>query len=146
MEESLMQNSKSISVLILCTANSARSQIAEGLLKSKTQGQLKIYSAGVKPDRVHPMAIKALSEIDVDISSNRSKHVKELQGIEFTHVITVCDNAKESCPLFLGDVIRIHRSFKDPSSVEGGNEKMMAAFREVRDEMSVWLDNFLKTI
>src|SRR5689334_17129278 len=121
-------------VLILCTGNSARSQMAEGLLRHDGANLFEVASAGVEPTRVRPEAIKVMSEIGIDISSHRSKSVDEFVGQEFDYLITVCDNAKERCPIFPGDAKRIHWSFDDPAAVSGDNEMRLGVFRRVRDE------------
>jgi arsenate reductase len=115
-------------ILILCTGNSARSQMAEGLLKHICQNEYEVYSAGTKPSIVRPEAIKVLQEIGIDISDNRSKSVDEFADKEIDYVLTVCDNAKENCPYFPAQTQRIHKSFADPASVEGDEEMRIAAF------------------
>ncbi len=122
-------------VLILCTGNSARSQMAEGILRDIAGDTFEIESAGVAPSSVRPEAIEAMREIGIDITSHRSKSVDEFVSLEFGYVITVCDNAKQSCPIFPGKAIRIHWSFDDPAAVEGTTETRLAAFRRVRDEI-----------
>lgn len=119
-------------VLILCTANSARSQMAEGVLRWLSGGQVDVFSAGTRPSRLHPFAVQAMREIGVDISGHRSKGVEEFWGQPFDYVITVCDAAAEVCPTFPGPARRIHWSFPDPAAVEDEAERM-AAFRTVRD-------------
>ncbi len=119
-------------VLILCTGNSARSQMAEGLLRHIAGGRFEVFSAGVAPSHVRPEAVEAMREIDIDISSHRSKSVEEFTGQEFDYIITVCDNAKESCPVFPGNAERIHWSIDDPATVEGSDETRLSAFRSVR--------------
>lgn len=132
-------------VLILCTGNSARSQMAEGLLKKLGADDFEVESAGVAPSRVRPEAVEAMREIGVDISSNRSKSVDEFTGRSFDYVITVCDNAKETCPVFSGMATRVHRSFEDPPPATAGDyESRLRIFRKVRDELSVWLTDFIK--
>src|SRR5688500_7740371 len=106
-------------VLILCTGNSARSQMAEGLLRHMGGGNFEVESAGVEPSQVRPLAIEAMKEIGIDISGHRSKSVDEFIGQEFDYVITVCDNANESCPTFPGNTQRIHWSFDDPAEATG---------------------------
>src|SRR6478672_11734668 len=101
-------------VLILCTGNSARSQMAEGLLRHDAGNAFDVESAGTNPSTVRPEAIEAMREIGIDISGHRSKHVDEFDGQRFDYVITVCDHAKESCPIFTGTVKRLHHSFDDP--------------------------------
>lgn len=129
-------------VLILCTGNSARSQMAEGLLRRMAGDRFKVESAGVAPTRVRPEAIEAMREIGVDISQQRSKSVDEFAGREFDYVITVCDNANEQCPVFPGRTERIHWSFDDPAAVEGDDETRLSAFRRVRDEIQQRLRSF----
>ena len=122
-------------VLILCTGNSARSQMAEGLLRHEAGSQFDVYSAGTKPSIVRPEAIAAMGEIGIDISGHRSKSVDEFLGKPLDTIITVCDNAKESCPAFPGGVQRLHWPFSDPAAVEGPEEKRLEAFRKVRDQI-----------
>ncbi len=134
-------------ILILCTGNSARSQMAEGLLKHITQHRYDVFSAGTKPSIVRPEAIKVLREISIDISSNRSKSVDEFVGQEIDYVLTVCDNAKENCPYIPARTRLIHHSFSDPAEIEGDEETRIAAFRQVRDEIYEYLKNdFVKII
>lgn len=126
-------------ILILCTGNSARSQMAEGLLKHIAKDEYEVYSAGTKPSIVRPEAIKVLSEIGIDISANRSKSVDEFAGEEIDFVLTVCDNAKENCPYFPAKTKLIHHSFADPAMVEGDEKTRLDAFRKVRDEIEKYL-------
>ena len=132
-------------VLILCTGNSARSQMAEGLLRHDAGERFDVESAGTKPGIVRPEAIAAMKELGIDISGHRSKSVDEFKGQRFDYVITVCDNAKESCPVFFGAVKRLHHSFDDPPSMsEGTDEERMAIFRRVRDELQAYLAEFVQ--
>ncbi len=130
-------------VLILCTGNSARSQMAEGLLRHDAGDAFEVESAGTKPSTVRPEAIATMREVGIDISGHRSKHVDEFADERFDYVLTVCDNAKESCPVFLGSAIRIHQSFEDPppSSV-GSDQERLAVFRQVRDQLRTYLREF----
>ncbi|MCK4923582.1 MAG: arsenate reductase ArsC [Spirochaetes bacterium] len=128
------------SVLFICTHNSARSQMAEGLLNHFHGDCFRGYSAGTEATRVHPYAVRALADIGIDISGYRSKMVEEFQGETFDTVVTVCDNARESCPFFPGKRV-IHRSFRDPSRTEGSDAEILQAFREVRDEIRAWIDD-----
>lgn len=130
-------------VLILCTGNSARSQMAEGLLRSVGGDGFEVASAGTKPSIVRPEAIAVMSELGIDISSHRSKHVREFEGQHFDYVITVCDNANESCPIFPSDTERIHWSLPDPAAVEGGEMERLGAFRRVRDALAESLRGFI---
>src|ERR1043165_6518566 len=129
-------------VLILCTGNSARSQMAEGLLRNMAGDRLSVASAGVAPSQVRPEAIEAMREIGIDISEQRSKSVDEFTGEEFDYVITVCDNAREQCPVFPGKTQRIHWSFEDPAAVEGDWDQRLDAFRKVRDQIEARLIEF----
>ena len=131
-------------VLILCTGNSARSQMAEGILRCDGEDAFEVESAGVKPSSVRPEAIQAMREIGIDISGRRSKSVDELIGREFDTVITVCDNAKETCPMFPGKTERVHRSFEDPPPPGvGSDEERLYIFRRVRDEIREWMKDFI---
>ena len=129
-------------VLILCTGNSARSQMAEGLLRHDAGDRFEVESAGTKPSVVRPEAIAAMKEVGIDITAHRSKNVDEFTGQNFDYVLTVCDNAKESCPVFFGKADRLHHSFNDPAAVEGPEEKRIAVFRQVRDEIRSYLRDF----
>ena len=120
-------------VLILCTGNSARSQMAEGILRHMAGDRFEVESAGIAPSQVRPEAIEAMREIGIDISSHRSKSVEEFTGSKFDHIITVCDNAREICPVFPHQAKRIHWSFDNPAAVEGTDAERMAAFRAVRE-------------
>jgi arsenate reductase (thioredoxin) len=126
-------------VLILCTWNSARSQMAEGLLRHDANNQFEIHSAGAKPSSVRPEAITVMRELGIDISGHRSKHVDEFQGQQFDYVITVCDNARESCPVFFGPAKKLHHDIEDPAALEGSEEQRLALFRRVRDELRTYL-------
>lgn len=123
-------------ILVLCTGNSARSQMAEGFLRAALGDRFEIHSAGSKPSRVRPEAIAVMKEAGIDIGSHRSKHLDEFLGTEFRYVITVCDNAAETCPVFRGVAERIHWSFEDPAAVEGDEETRLAAFRRIRDQIA----------
>ncbi len=128
-------------VLILCTGNSARSQMAEGLLRHLAGDRFETFSAGTKPVGLNPNAVKAMAEIGIDISAHRSKSVDEFAGEHFDYVITVCDNAKEACPFFPGGGQRLHRGFEDPAAAP--QEQQLQAFRQVRDHISNWLREFV---
>ena len=122
-------------VLILCTGNSARSQMAEGLLRHIADDRFEVASAGVSPTQVRPEAIAAMREIGIDISKHRSKSVDEFVGLAFDYVITVCDNANQECPMFPGNTTRVHWSLDDPAQAVGDEETRLAVFRRVRDEI-----------
>lgn len=123
-------------VLILCTGNSCRSHLAEGILRAAAHGVVRVASAGSKPaGYVHPLAIAAMTEIGIDISHHRSKHLDEFLGEKVETVITVCGNADQACPMFPGQVNRYHWGFDDPAHAEGTEAEKMAVFRRVRDEI-----------
>ncbi len=123
-------------ILILCTSNSCRSQMAEGFLKH-FHPEWEIFSAGTKPsEHVHPMAIRVMAEVGIDISQNIPKSVDLFLDKEFDYVITVCDGAKETCPMFIGKVKnRLHIGFEDPAEAKGTKEEILKVFRKVRDEI-----------
>ena len=127
-------------VLILCTGNSARSQMGEGLLRHIAGDDFEVFSAGTKPVGLNPNALKAMSEIGIDIARHRSKSVDEFAGQQFDYVITVCDNAKESCPVFPGGATRLHHSFEDPADAPA--RQQLETFRRVRDQIRDWLREF----
>jgi len=122
-------------ILVVCTGNSARSQMAEGLLRHEGGDRFEVFSAGTKPTQVRPEAIAAMREIGIDISHHRSKSVDEFFGQPLEFVITVCDSAKETCPVFPGNAKRLHWPFPDPAAVKGSEEERLAAFRAVRDQI-----------
>ena len=129
-------------VLILCTGNSARSQMAEGLLRDIAGDRFEVGSAGTIASFVRPQAIAAMAELGIDISGHRSKCLDEFLDTEFDYVITVCDNANEMCPVFPGPAKRIHWSFDDPAEATGSEDQVAAVFRRVRDEIAVRLREF----
>ncbi len=133
-------------VLILCTANSARSQMAEGLLRNIVGAGMEIYSAGSKPSVVHPLALAALRERGIDISQQTSKHLSQFLTQPFDYVITVCDSAAETCPLFPGPAVRIHWSFPDPAAVQGDEQAQLASFRTTRDAIEQRLKDWVSTL
>lgn len=134
-------------ILILCTGNSCRSQMAEGFLKS-FDNELEVYSAGTKPaDKVNPFAVKAMKEVGIDISSGIPENVDKYLNESFDYVITVCDNAKETCPVFMGDVKhRLHIGFDDPAEAKGTEEEVMPVYRRVRDEIKREFWEFYKKL
>ena len=128
-------------VLIVCTGNSARSQMGEGLLRKIAGDRLNVFSAGTKPVGLNANAVKVMSELGIDIANHRSKSVDEFAGQQFDYVITVCDNAKEACPFFPGGGQRVHHSFEDPAAAP--EEQQLESFRAVRDQISTWLKQFV---
>lgn len=123
-----------LKVLFLCTENSCRSQMAEGLVNHYLAGKVKAFSAGVKPSQVNPRAIQVMAEIGIDLSVHRSKAVEELANEQFDLVITVCDQAQEQCPFFPGPTQKLHVSFSDPARASGAEEEILHEFRQVRDQ------------
>jgi arsenate reductase len=132
-------------VLILCTGNSCRSQMAEGFLRHMAGDKFGVFSAGVKPTQVNPLAIKVMAEADVDISKHRSKSAMEFIGQKFDYVITVCDNAGQTCPIFPGKYEKIHWNLEDPAVVQGTEEEKLNVFRKTRDKIKEYVLGFLKT-
>jgi arsenate reductase len=130
-------------VLILCTGNSARSQMAEGLLRHDGGERFAAFSAGTKPSHVRTEAIAAMRELGIDISHHRSKSVDEMIEQQFDYVITVCDNARESCPVFPQQTERLHWSFEDPATAAGDAAARLAVFRRVRNEIRARLRQFI---
>ena len=120
--------------------------MAEGLLRHDAGDRFEVFSAGTKPSRVRPEAIAAMRELGIDISSHRSKGVDEFIGHQFDYVLTVCDNANESCPVFPAETVTIHHSFEDPAALQGSEEERLAAFRRVRDELRRYLSELPGTM
>ncbi len=132
-------------VLFLCTHNSARSQMAEGLLRASGGTHFKAYSAGTEATQVRPLAIRAMAEVGIDISGQQSKSMERYLGEPFDAVITVCDEANESCPVFLGAKRRLHWSFPDPSKATGSEEAQLRVYRQVRDDIRARIQSELLT-
>lgn len=126
-------------VLVICTHNSARSQMAEAFLNALLGDRYEAYSAGTAPTEVNPNAIKAMQEIGIDISGRRSKGVEEFLGQRFDQIVTVCDNAKESCPFFPGGANYVHKNFQDPSTCQGSELDVLDCVRRIRDEIKDWI-------
>ncbi|MGZ7067636.1 MAG: arsenate reductase ArsC [Methanobacterium sp.] len=132
-------------ILFICTNNSARSQIAEGYLKHKYGEYYDVYSAGTEPTKVNPLAIKVMAEIGIDISNHYSKSLQEFDGEEFEQVITVCGGGiDQACPFFPGGKKQIHKGFKDPATIQGNENEKIKVFREVRGEITSWIDTEFK--
>ncbi len=134
-----MNKAKKTRVLFLCTQNSARSQMAEGLLRSLYGSGYEVFSAGTQPAPVHPLAVQVMEEIGIDISAQSSKDVALFIDKEIDVVVTVCDRAKETCPFFPYGRRFLHQSFLDPAAAQGGEERL-EAFRRVRDEIRAWIE------
>ena len=133
-------------VLILCTENSARSQMGEAILRHLAQESVQVVSAGTRATSVDPLALEALREMEIDVSGLRSKSVEEFRGQEFDAVITVCDQARDACPTFAGRAVRVHYRIPDPAAVEGTTEERLEAFRRARDLLFSCLCEFFTVL
>ena len=131
-------------ILFICTHNSARSQLAEGLVNHFWNDGWQAFSAGTQPGQVNPFAIKVMEEIGIDMSAARSKSANEFIGQSFDLVVTVCDSAKETCPFFPGARQYLHKSFPDPSGAKGSDDEVSTVFRRTRDDIRRWLEELLK--
>lgn len=130
-------------ILVLCTGNSCRSQLAEGYLRYFAGDKAAVYSAGIETHGVNPKAVQVMAEDHLDISGHTSNHVDEYLSIPFDYVITVCDNANEACPYFPGNVQRFHQNFPDPAKATGTPEEIMNEFRRVRDMIKTYAADFV---
>jgi len=126
-------------LIVICTGNSARSQMAEAFFKKFAETHYNIYSAGLDAHGINPYTIKVMDEIGIDISNQRSKSIAEFNGVKFDTVITVCDNAKKVCPFFPGAKEMIHAPFDDPAAFEGADDQIIEFFRAVRDQIKKWI-------
>ncbi len=133
-------------ILVLCTGNSCRSQIAEGYLRYFANGKAEIYSAGVETHGVNPRAVAIMKEDGVDISGQASNNVNEYSHLHFDVILTVCDNAKERCPYFPGQAKRLHHNFPDPAKANGSEEEIMDEFRKIRDEIKTYCRELMAAI
>ncbi|MES2650423.1 MAG: arsenate reductase ArsC [Bacteroidota bacterium] len=131
-------------ILVLCTGNSCRSQIAEGYLRYFAKGKTEIYSAGIETHGVNPRAIATMKEDGIDISTHTSNHIDEYKDIVFDFIITVCDNARESCPYFPSKAIKFHQNFPDPAKATGTEEEITSEFRKVRELIKNYCKNFIE--
>jgi arsenate reductase (thioredoxin) len=128
-------------ILFLCTGNSCRSQMAEGFTRALKGDTIEVWSAGIEAHGLNPYAVKVMAEVGIDISGQKSKTTAELPDVDLDYVITVCDHARESCPLFLKAVKQVHAGFEDPAAASGTEEEIMAVFREVRDQIRAFVEN-----
>jgi arsenate reductase (thioredoxin) len=133
-------------ILVLCTGNSCRSQMAHGYLAHFLGPRVQVYSAGVETHGLNPRAVAAMMEDGIYIAHHTSNHVDEYAGIAFDHIITVCDHARERCPYFPGSAQRTHHDFPDPAKAKGSEAEIRAAFRAVRDEVKTWCTDFAQKI
>ena len=131
-------------ILVLCTGNSCRSQMAEGWLRHFAKDKAEVYSAGIETHGVNPKAIQFMKEAGIDISKHTSNHINEYKQIDFDYIITVCDHAKENCPYFPANAKRFHHNFSDPSKVKGSEEEIANAFRATRDEIRDYSKKFIE--
>jgi arsenate reductase (thioredoxin) len=131
-------------ILVLCTGNSARSQMGEGLFRAEGGAGFEVYSAGTKPSSVRPEAITVMKEIGIDISGQRSKAVGEFAGQAMDYVVTVCDNARDNCPIFPAGSERIHWGFEDPAALQGSEDERLAEFRRIRDQIRERVKEFFR--
>ena len=127
-------------VLFICTHNSARSQIAEGLMNTLYGDDYTAWSAGTEPTQVNPYAIKVMEEVGIDVAGHHSKSVESFLELDFDYVVTVCDHASEVCPFSPGGKEKIHKGFEDPAVIEGPEEAKLAGFRHTRDEIRAWIE------
>jgi len=132
-------------ILVLCTGNSCRSQMAHGYLEHSGKGKVEVYSAGVETHGVNPRAVLSMKEDGIDISHHTSNNVNEYENINFDYIITVCDNAKERCPYFPSKAVKIHQNFSDPAKATGSEEEIMASFRKTRLEIKEFCRKFMET-
>jgi arsenate reductase len=142
----MSESKNKIKVLFLCTGNSCRSQIAEGWAKHLKGDIMDVYSAGIAPGVLNQMAVKVMAEAGVDISAQRPKHIDELKDIDFDYVVTVCDNARENCPIFPHKTKHFHKMFEDPTFMIGTEQQIKAAFVELRDQMKEFIEKMSKIL
>ena len=133
-------------ILFLCTGNACRSQIAEGWARHLKSGVIEAYSAGISPAGVSTRAIAVMAEAGVDISKQTSKHVDTLKDVDFDYIVTVCDNAREQCPVFPSRTKKIHKSFEDPALMAGSEDEIMAAFRKLRDDIRGFVETMPESL
>ncbi|AOP33374.1 protein tyrosine phosphatase [Leptospira tipperaryensis] len=137
---------KKPNILVLCTGNSCRSQIAEGWLRYFTGNRAVIYSAGIETHGVNPRAIQTMKEVGIDISNHTSNHIDEYKNIEFDYILTVCDHAKENCPYFPSKAVRFHHNFPDPAKAKGTEEEILEEFRKVREMICLYSQNWIEEL
>ena len=133
-------------ILVLCTGNSCRSQMAEGFLRARLRDSDHVVSAGLEPQGVNPRAVKVMSEVGIDLSGHTSSHVDDYLDRQFDYIITVCDNAAANCPVFPGGGTRLHWPFDDPAQATGNDEEIVDVFRRVRDEIEAKVKDWIKEL
>ena len=129
-------------ILFLCTGNSARSQLAEGIMRHFRGEEFEVFSAGTDPKGVHPKTIEVLRELGIDASGQTSKHIDELPIREFDYIITLCGSAAQNCPVFIGKGVKMHHGFDDPAAAPGSDQDILESFRAVRDQIKTFLLGF----
>jgi arsenate reductase (thioredoxin) len=129
-------------ILFLCTGNSARSQLAEALMRHFRSDEFEVYSAGTDPKGVHPLTMKVLREIGIDAIAQQSKHIDALPVKDFDFIITLCGNAAQNCPVFYGKGVKMHHGFDDPAAATGNDQDVLESFRKIRDEIKVFVLSF----
>lgn len=139
----IMEEVRKRKVLFICTHNSARSQIAEGIMNHIYHDKYEAHSAGTKPTQVNPLAVRVMKEIGVDISSQKSKRIREFDGQEFDYVVTLCSDAEDICPFFPGKE-HMHRGFEDPAQAMGSDEEKLNRFTKIRNEINQWIEETFK--
>ena len=140
-----MNKHKPLGILVLCTGNSCRSQIAEGFFRHYGEPGVEVFSAGLEPKGVNPRAVQVMREVGIDISAHSSDHLSKYLGQKFDYVITVCDKAAANCPVFPGAGTKLHWPFEDPADATGNEEQVLASFRRIRDEIGTKVKNWLET-
>ncbi|MEQ8423316.1 MAG: arsenate reductase ArsC [Cyclobacteriaceae bacterium] len=135
-----------LKILVLCTGNSCRSQMAEGYLKKFSNNQVEVFSAGIETHGLNPRAVTVMKEDGVDISTQTSNHIDEYNSIQFDVILTVCDHAKENCPYIPGKARRLHQNFPDPAKAVGSESEIMDSFRQTRDQIKTYSINFLREL
>jgi len=135
-----------LKILVLCTGNSCRSQMAEGYLKKFSNNQVEVFSAGIETHGLNPRAVTVMKEDGVDISTQTSNHIDEYNSIQFDVILTVCDHAKENCPYIPGKARRLHQNFPDPAKAFGSESEIMDSFRQTRDQIKTYSINFLREL
>ena len=141
-----MSQNEKLRILFLCTGNSCRSQIAEGWARHLKGDVIEAYSAGIRPIGVNPRAIKVMTEAGVDITGQTSNHLQEFDDVDFDYVITLCDHAREHCPVFPGRTKMIHHSFEDPYCADGSEEEILDVFRKTRDEIRAFIETLPESL
>ncbi|RHX86007.1 arsenate reductase ArsC [Leptospira stimsonii] len=137
---------KKPNILVLCTGNSCRSQIAEGWLRHFAGDRAKIFSAGIETHGVNPRAVQTMKEVGIDIGNHTSNHINEYKDIEFDYILTVCDHAKENCPYFPSKALRFHHNFPDPAKAKGSEEEVLGEFRKVREMIRVYCQDWIEEL